>query len=117
MEPTTAPNPFPFTETFGTSTEVFEPGVVFIKNAFNKDQQKWLAKYALKTAGVMSDDGAINLDIETRFWTIEGGKRKFNSAMTRGRIYDALHRLPETETLQKVSHSEKYRQQFRFAKP
>jgi hypothetical protein len=98
-------DPFPFTEKYGT-TQVFEPGVVFIKGALNPEQQQWLARYSLTVTGVLTeeeDKPVMNLDKETKFWTIVDGKRKFNSAYTRGRIYDAMRSLPQTETLCQVS--------------
>lgn len=48
-------NEFPFSETFGKDVVVFEPGVVFVKGAFNDEQQKWLVRYALVVSGVLTE--------------------------------------------------------------
>lgn len=61
-----------------------------------------LQSFSFAASNVFPNEERLNLDKETKFWTIADGQRKFNSAYTRGRIYDALHKLPETVTLVKV---------------
>lgn len=104
MEDTQALPPFPDLEAFGSSLKVdsLEPGVAFVKTGLTPDQQRWLVQYAMFASGVLGEDGKYNLEKETKFWTVVDGQRKFNSAYTRGRIYEALHKLPETQTLLEV---------------
>lgn len=52
-------------------------GIVLIKKALSRDQQIWLAKYALKT-GHVNDPENVEKD-GLSFWTMKNGQRIFNS--------------------------------------
>ena len=61
--------------------QVLAPGLVFMKNALNQEQQIWLAEYA-----VASGYNEVN-----GFWTtLPSGERVLNNDTGRGRIYDTI---------------------------
>merc|ERR1719362_1127086 len=67
------------------SVEVLEPGLVIIRNFLSEDEQKRMAKCALKY-GSDDDKGFYKIDNIT-------GETKLNADETRGRIYDAITRF------------------------
>lgn len=69
------------------TVEVVEPGLVIIRNFLSEDEQKRMAKCALKY-GSDDDKGFYKIDNIT-------GETKLNADETRGRIYDAITRFPK----------------------
>jgi alkylated DNA repair dioxygenase AlkB len=87
--------------------QVFAPGMVLIKRCLSRDQQIWLAQYAMKTT---SNDGPH------RFTTVVTAKLEFftdaktgqiqprpviDSNLSRGRVYSAITTFPEANTIRK----------------
>lgn len=68
------------------SVEVLEPGLVIIRNFLPEDEQKRMAKCALK-CGSDNERGFFETDTRT-------GEMKLNADERRGRIYDAITRFP-----------------------
>jgi len=78
------------------SVEVIAPGMVFIKNALNADEQVKFANYALG-AGDHPEKG---------FWTRDAqGNRALNADTGRGRIYDAITKYPNPEMITELCQS------------
>eukprot|EP01091_Cochliopodium_minus_P018758 TRINITY_DN768_c0_g1_i3.p1 TRINITY_DN768_c0_g1~~TRINITY_DN768_c0_g1_i3.p1 ORF type:complete len:241 (+),score=73.42 TRINITY_DN768_c0_g1_i3:60-782(+) len=74
--------------------KVISPGFVLLKNALNIESQKKMIEFAV---------GAGNgLYGSTRsFWIERNGNKLLNSRKDRGRIYDAVHRYDQSESLLK----------------
>jgi len=72
---------------------IIAPGFVFMKKGINDEQQNVLATLALQAGS----------DEENGFWlTKPDGQKLLNSAVNRGRMYNAIETFPEHEKLMEV---------------
>lgn len=89
--------------------QVISPGFVYIKGCFSKEQQIWLANYAMKTTSEGGPHHFITvatakLEFVKKDGNVEA-KAVVESDLTRGRVYDAITTFPEPEKIRSLCSS------------